>query len=625
MARMLRERLLYVCALVFAVFQLIAPTWLDLYDLPLRSWHVMMAVAVILLAVPFLGRKSSLLALAFDLGAIAITVLSCIVILNNWESILYGTYSPTITDYILGSALTLIVLDAARRGAGEAIPFFVLGIFIYVFLGPYMPGMWAHAGLPLGYVLEQIFLSDQGIYGSLTGSSATFLTMFLILGALLGVTGGGQTFMDIAMLTAGRFDGGPGKVAVVSSALFGMLSGSAVANVAVTGNYTIPLMNKLGYKPDFAGGVESMSSSGGGITPPVMGVAAFIMADLLGIPYIHLIGYALFPCLLFYIGILAGVHFEAKKLNLRGVPVSELPKAREVLTWARLVPLLAPIGILLYLLLTGVNLTMAGFYACAAVAVLYLLADLHPVRMLGRARELVGGLIDGAKSAARIAPVMVAVGIFSALLGMTGVAPKISSLILGLGAGNIAASLAVAAIIPLLLGAPLPVTATYILSAALIAPAMVQIGLDPVASHLFLLYYATLASVTPPTCTACVVAANISGGNWLKTAFEGMRLGVVAFLIPFFFVINPALIGRSSVLNVAFSFGTAVVGTILIAASLFGYLNSRLNILYRVVIGIAGLLMLYPNLMASAVGIGLTLVVVLISYAQKGQAPGRAA
>lgn len=254
MARILRERMAFACALAFAVFQLIAPTWLDLYDLSLRAWHVLLATTVILLVVPMMGRKSSPLALAIDLGMIAITILASIVMLTSWESILYGTYFPTTWDYVLGSALVMIVLDASRRGAGEAIPFFVIAIFIYVFVGPHLPGMWAHAGLPLDYVLEQLFLSDQGVYGSLTGSSATFLSMFLILGALLSVTGGGQTFMDIAMLTAGRFQGGPGKVSVVSSALFGMLSGSAVANVAVTGNYTIPLMRKLGYKSNFAGG-----------------------------------------------------------------------------------------------------------------------------------------------------------------------------------------------------------------------------------------------------------------------------------------------------------------------------------------------------------------------------------
>ena len=296
--------------------------------------------------------------------------------------------------------------------------------------------------------------------------------MFILFGALLQATGGGQTFMDLALLIAGRFKGGPAKVGVVASALFGMISGSAVANVSVTGNYTIPLMRRLGYDRNFAAGVEAMSSTGGGITPPVMGIAAFIMADLLNIPYLNIIGYATIPCLLFYIGIMAGVHFEARRAGLAAVPVTELPRARDVFTWAKIMPLFLPVAVLLGLLFRGYNLTASGFFACVTVIVLYLLSDLSPAGMRTRARELVDALAHGGVSVAQVAPILVAVAMFTSLLGLTGVAPKVSSLILEMGGQSLIASLLVAAIIPLVLGAPLPVTATYILSASLIAPAL---------------------------------------------------------------------------------------------------------------------------------------------------------
>jgi TRAP transporter 4TM/12TM fusion protein len=467
-----------------------------------------------------------------------------------------------------------------------------------------MPGIWVHPGFPLDYVIEQLYFSSGGLFGSLTGTSATFVAIFILFGALLQATGGGQTFMDLALLIAGRRIGGPAKVGVVASALFGMISGSAVANVSVTGNYTIPLMRRLGYQPDFAGGVEAMSSTGGGITPPVMGIAAFIMADFLNVPYLHVIGWAAIPCLLFYIGIVAGVHFEAERAGLAPVPAADLPKPREVLTPARLAPLVVPIGLLLVLLFRGASLTEAGFWACVSAMALYLFADLSRDGMRHRLAVLIDALAKGGIAVAQVAPLLIAVSMFTALLGLTGVAPKLSSIILELGAGNLVGALAVAALIPLLLGAPLPVTATYILSAALIAPALVRLGLDVAAVHMFLLYWATLASVTPPTCTACVIAANISGGNWFRTALVGMRLGFVAFLVPFFFVLNPALIARGPTAEVLIAAASGAAGALFMAAGFFGWFRTRLNAALRLAYLAAGVLLLAPSTALLAAGAG---------------------
>jgi TRAP-type uncharacterized transport system fused permease subunit len=530
------------------------------------------AVATMLLVAPMAKRMSGAASLAsrlVDAGLIAVVAVANLVVYLNWRDIVSFTGAAGPGDLVLGAVLMLAVLEAARRAAGWSIPVCVLLIFAYVFIGPYMPGIWIHPGFPLDYVLEQLYYSSGGVYSSLTGSSATFIGMFILFGALLQVTGGGQTFMDLALLAAGRFRGGPAKVGVLASAMFGMISGSAVANVSVTGNYTIPLMRRLGYDRDFAGGVEAMSSTGGGITPPVIGIAAFIMADFLNIPYLHVIGYAAIPCLLFYVGIIAGVHFEALRSGLAPVPAADLPRARDVLTWSRLVPLLAPVAIMLGLLFNGYSLTKSGFYACASVIVLY-------------------------------------------LLGLTGVAPKITSVILSTGGSNLVGALAVAAIIPLALGAPLPVTATYILSATLVAPALVRIGLDVVAVHLFMLYWATLASVTPPTCTACVIAANISGGNWFRTALVGMRLGIVAFLMPFFFVVNPALIARGDAVDVVGFALSGIVGALLLAAGFAGWLRGPLNWPLRLVILAAGGMFLAPSHWLLLAGTALALAAIVV-------------
>jgi TRAP-type uncharacterized transport system fused permease subunit len=326
------------------------------------------------------------------------------------------------------------------------------------------------------------------------------------------------------------------------------------------------------------------------------------MADFLGMYYLSIIGYAVIPCLLFYVGIIAGVHFEALRVGLAPVPAEEIPAARDIFIWSKLVPLLAPIAILLGLLFYGYTLTSSGFYACMAVIVLYLLTDLDWRRMKQRARQIVDALAGGGEQVAQIVPILVCVGMFTSLLGLTGVAPKVSTLILELGGANLIGSLMIAALIPLLLGAPLPVTATYILSAALIAPAMEKLGLDRVAVHMFLLYWATLASVTPPTCTGCVIAANISGGNWFKTSLVGMKLGIVAFLVPFFFVLNPALIGRAPAFDVAVVTVTGLAGAVFMASGFFGYMKSRLGWMLRGVYLLAGGLLLAPDIWYSLAG-----------------------
>ena len=602
MAAEWRTRAVFWMGLAFAVFQLIVPVFVPLYDMQLRALHVLLGVSTVIIAMPLATGRARGPALAADLALIALVVVANVVVFVNWENIITYPGDATLVHHVLGTALAIILLDASRRATGWAIPVCVILIFAYVFVGPWMPGRWTHPGFPLEHVIETLYYSSSGIYGSLTGTSATFIAMFILFGALLQATGGGKTFMELALWIAGRYQGGPAKVGVVASAMFGMISGSAVANVSVTGNYTIPLMRKLGYDRNFAGGVEAMSSTGGGITPPVMGIAAFIMADLLGMSYLSIVAFAAIPCLLFYTGIMAGVHFEAARMGLAPVPPADIPRARDIFTWAKTVPLFLPVAILFGLLFSGMTLMSSGFYACLSVIVLYMLSDLSLAGARRRAAHLARALSEGGVSVAQIVPILVTVGMFTALLGLTGVAPKVSSVILEMGGENLIGSLLIAAIIPLVLGAPLPVAATYILSAALIAPALVKLGIDLVAAHMFLLYWATLASVTPPTCTACVIAANLSGGNWFKTSLVGMRLGIVAFIVPFFFVVNPALIARGPMLEIVTVAVSGFIGAVFLAAGFFGFLRSRLNWLLRLLYLAAGALLLAPSNQLLVVG-----------------------
>jgi len=598
--------MIFWAGLVLALFQLFVPVLTDLFDMQLRALHVTLATITIMLAVPlFRGRWR-----AIDFILMAVVVGANLLIFANWQDIITYPGNASRWELVLGLLLIVILVDAARRAAGWAIPVMVLLMFVYVFAGAYMPGMWAHPGFPLEHVIETLYYSGSGIYSSLTGTSATFIAMFILFGALLEVTGGGKTFMDFALWAAGRMKGGPAQVCVAASAGFGMISGSAVANVSVTGNYTIPLMRKLGYHPNFAGGVESMSSVGGSLSPPIMGIASFIMADLLAVPYVEVMKYAIIPCVLFYTGIVAGIHFEAQRIGLAPLPREAIPRLRDICTWANTAPLVIPVIVLMGLLFADYTLLSAGFYACLSAIGLHVFSSSHGIRE--RAKATIKALSDGGLAIAQIAPLLIAVAMFTALLGLTGVAAKVSAVILEMGGEYLLVSLLIAAIIPLVLGAPLPVAATYILSAALIAPALIRLKLDPAAVHMFLLYWATLASVTPPTCTACVVAANIAGGDWFKTSLVGMRLGIVAFIVPFFFVLNPALIWRGAASDIVLHGVAGLAGAVLLAGGFFGYLLSPLNGLLRILYLGAGALLLAPYKHLLFIGVGLAVATLVV-------------
>lgn len=600
-------------SLCFAFFQLIVPVFFQLVDLQLKAIHIIFGVSIVIITRSLKKNVQAGIKLSiWDWVLIFILIAANINIFFSWMNIYMTPGEGRPIDWVLGALVTLVLLEAARRSTGSAMPICVGFMFIYVFLlGPFLPGGWGHPGFSFEFVMESVYFSPNGMYGSITGYSSTFIGVMIIFGSLLLFTGGGETFMDLALLTTGRFRGGPAKVAVVASALFGMISGSPTANVSVTGTYTIPLMKQLGYQPNFAGGVEAMASTGGIITPPIMGITAFIMAELLGMSYVKIIFYAIIPCILYYTGLFAGVHFEALRLQLPAVPKEGMPHWKTVLTWSRLVPFSIPLAILIGLLLKGFDLTSAGFYSCMAVIVFYLFSDFSFTGMKKRILQIGKALSDGGKSLSTIVPVMVVCGMLVNLLGITGIAPKVSELIINLGGQSLIGALLTAAIVPLVLGTALPTSASYILAVPLILPALLQLKIDNVAAHMFLFYWAALAAVTPPTCVPCVIGANLAGGNWLKVAWVGMRLGIVAFFMPFFFVLEPALLARGSLREIVIHSFSGMIGAVLLASGLFGYMRSKTNILIRFLYLVGGVLLLWPGFTLSLVGAGIAVLAFL--------------
>ncbi len=613
-----RTTVLFVLGILLALFQLFGPIYLTgLLDIQFRAIHVAFGLTIAFLNFPF-GRKRTDDA---PTGSIAIADVAIIVLLIAANAnaflkamdIYTGMTGAGTLDLALGAALIVIVLESARRTVGIAIPIMVFLLLGYIVAGSSFPGIWKLRGIDLEYVANSLYYSPLGIYGSVTGMSATFISMFIVFGSLLSATGGGKTFIDIALALTGRYVGGPAKAAVVSSALFGSISGSAVANVMVTGTYTIPLMKKLGYRPEFAGAVEAIASSGGGITPPIMSITAFMMAEFLNISYFYIIGYALLPCLLYYTGVFSGVHFRTVRMGIRKLPEEDIPKWRDILTFERLAGLLVPTGILLWLIGIGQPLQLAGFYACLSALGVFFLLGLRKRDLKGTLRLIIDALAEGGRDVASIVPILVSVSMVVNLIGLTGIAPKISGVILQVGGTNMYFSLMIATIVPFLLGTSLPTVPTYVLSVSILVPPLLKLGVDPVAAHFFFIYWAILGGVTPPTCTAAVAAAGIAKADWVKTGFFAVKLGAVAFILPYFFALNPALVGRAPIVDVLMHGATAFIGAIAIAYGLFSHRNGLVtNAAICVAFFIGGLMLLFPQNVVSVIGLGIVAIACLI-------------
>ncbi|MFB3886383.1 MAG: TRAP transporter permease [Thermodesulfobacteriota bacterium] len=603
-----KQHILFAGGLLFAIIQLVVPVYAHLIDLQLRSIHVGLGLSLALLAFPFRKAVEREKLSWWDLVLIGVVVASNVNILLKTMDIYTNPGGGASLDLILGIALLVLLMETTRRTVGWIIPGILVLLIIYIFVAPWMPGIWKMRGLSWQFLINSVYYSPLGIYGTVTGMSATFIAMFVILGALFVVTGAGKTFIDLAVALTGRFTGGPAKTSVVSSAMFGMISGSSVANVMVDGWLTIPMMKKLGYDPNFAGAVEAIASTGGGITPPIMSITAFMMAEFLNISYLRIIGYALVPCILFYTGVFSGIHFWAVRKKLSGLPREEIPLWKEILTWRKMGIFIIPIGVLLVSIYTGRPLIYAAYDTCLASILIYFVINFRSLGFKKICLEIIQGFSTGGVDVARLVPVLVSVGVLVNLIGIAGLAPKISSLILEIGSENLYLSLLIATIIPFILGTALPVVPTYLLSLSILIPILLKLGVDEVAAHLFFIYWGVLGAVTPPTCEAAVVAAGIAKGDWLKTGFLSMKLGAVAFFLPYFFVLNPALVGRSGTLDVLVAAITGFFGAIAMAYGLFGWIKNRLNLLIRFLFFAGGLMLLFPEHTTSLVGLGVVLV-----------------
>mgnify|MGYP001372337070 FL=1 len=536
--------------------------------------------------------------------------------------------NPSSLDILMGSSLLILTLEATRRSVGITLPIIGLIFIAFAYFGPWMPGALKHGGSSWIGIINHLYMTNQGIYGVAIGVMAQYVFLFILFGVLAMRIGLGQLFIDLAMVVAGRYSGGPAKVAIFSSAFMGTISGSSIANTVTTGALTIPAMKRVGYPAQFAGAVEATSSTGGQITPPILGAAAFIMVEYLEIPLRDILAAALFPALLHYFGIFIMVHLEAKKLGLRGLRAEEVPKFSIVLRdhWLSIIPLIT----LVYLILSGRTPDYAAVYGIISCVVI---GFLNPVNRLSF-RDLWDSLAKGAKNTLAVGSAAATVGIVVGIVTLTGVGFRLGYVVVQtatdigtflsalplLGYFTVMQwalfiSLILIAFSCIIMGAGIPTTATYIILVAVAAPALAQLQVEPLVAHFFVFYYGVLADITPPVALAAYAAAGISGANPFKTGNTAFRLGIAKALVPFVFVYSPALLlvvdGFTWWLFTVTLLG-AMLGIASLGIAFSGYLLTHLKTWERWWVAIASFLFIAPGLTTMAVGMVLMLPIAIM-------------
>ena len=557
-----------------------------------RSTHLIFAIPLIFLIYPMMKASKGSPVRPWDLVQAVIAALPWLWILINFERLVERMeYVDALTDidYFMACLAIITVLEATRRTVGLSMVLLAIIVFIYTLFGDYVPGFLAIKSTKPTILLEHLFVLPEGILGMPIGVTATYVFLFVLFGAFLEKSGAGEFFMDLAMSLAGRQRGGPGKVAVISSAFFGTLSGSCVANVYTTGIFTIPLMKRIGYRSSFAGAVEAVASTGGQLMPPIMGSAAFLMADFLGIPYMQIMYAAIIPSMLYYITLYYLLDMEAASSGMVGMKASDLPR-----TWSTLkggVVSLLPVVLIVVMLFHRYSPFMAAFYG---IVLTYILSWLKPASRIGR-KKLVQALDGGARNILPLSAACATAGIIIGLISLNGLGLKFTAAVIHLTEGNLFLGLFLVMIAALVLGMGLPTPAAYILVAIFGAPALVELGLPPLAAHMFCFFYAILSAITPPVAMAAYGGAQLAGAGFNKTAFIALRLGLIAFIVPFIFAFDPALllIGKTS--HVVLGVITALAGTFAVAVGISGWLYGKTSFPIRLLAFGGGLMMLIPG------------------------------
>jgi TRAP transporter 4TM/12TM fusion protein len=587
-------------AIAMSLFHLYTAGFGVLEAIKQRSIHLTFVLVLVFLLYPANRKSPKNSVTPFDICLAALAIYVGIYLMTQYDALANRGGVTMPMDIYTGGLLCLLVLEAARRATGKELPIMALIFLAYALFGDYIPGEFGHRGYSLERVIDHMFLTTEGIYGVALGVSSTYIFLFILFGAFLAETGMAKFFNALAMAIAGGSPGGPAKVAIVASGFLGTINGSAVANVATTGAFTIPLMKSIGYRSHFAGAVEAVASTGGQIMPPVMGAAAFVMAEFLGISYSSIMLAAILPAFLYYLACWCMMHLEAIKNGLQGLPKEQLPRAGEVMraNGHLTLPVLAIVSLLLY----GITPLYAAFFTIfITVAVSWLKKE---TRISGRG--FLRALESGARGAVGVAMACAVVGFVVGVSSLTSLGLTFGANIISLSHGSIIMTLVLTMITSLILGMGLPTTACYIVAATIAAPALIKLGVPALVAHFFVFYFACLSNLTPPVCLAAFTAAGIAGASPYKVGWTATRLGIAGFLVPFLAVYSPMLLlsGNFSMIEFIMACVTATFGVVALSASLEDWLISECTLLQRIILLIAALCLMIPGLITDIVGFG---------------------
>jgi len=520
-------------------------------------------------------------------------------------------------ETVCATTAVLLVLEATRRVAGLPLVIVASAFLAYGLGGQYLPGILRHDGVTYKMLCEQLYLVTEGLYGIPLAVSSTMIFAFVMFGAFLESSKMSSLFMDLACLLTRKSAGGPAKVAIFASALFGTISGSAAANVYGTGTFTIPLMKKVGYTPHFAGAVEAVASTGGQMMPPIMGAAAFIMADVIGVSYLTIAKAALIPSVLYYLTLLAIIHLEAVSKNMGTLPPELVPSAASVL---RRLYYLFPLVFLITILLMGRSVIACAYYGTVCIVILSMIRSETRFTF----KRLCGALELSAKNAMMVSSCCACAGIIIGVISLTGIGYKFINVITALAGSNLLLLMAMLMVTCIILGMGVPTAPAYIIVATLGAPALMKAGVPIIAAHMFVYFYAILSVITPPVCLAAFAGAAIAETNAMKTGVTAMKLGIVAFIIPFMFVFEPALLMQGSTTEIVTAFASALVGVIGVASGMQNWLLVRCR-WERALLLASGLMLIFPGLITDTIGLSSLLIVLFAQRLRRSGSPVAAA
>nr|WP_297244704.1 TRAP transporter permease [uncultured Brachyspira sp.] len=614
--------MIIVISVVFCLFQLYSILSGKITAQIVRATHLSFVMLLAYLLFPMKKDMPKDKLPWYDVILAVIGAASWAYISFNFEELIRRAGIYTTTDVIIGIIGILLVFEACRRIVGLPILIISIVFIIYALFGAYAPGFLNHRGYSLQRLVSHLFYNTEGIMGTPIGASATFIFLFIFFGALLDKTGIGQFFIDICNAIAGGFDGGPAKVAVLTSAMFGTVSGSSVSNTVGTGSFTIPMMKSLRYRPEFAGAVEASASTGGQLMPPIMGAASFLMAESLGIPYMQVAKAAIIPAILYFTGIFIMVHLEAKKTGLKGLSRDSLPKIGELLMKKGY--LVIPLATIIYFFVLGKTAIYAGLMgiiAAGLVAIVNSIVDIIMKRQVSFGfKDLIDVFVNAARNIISVAVACAMAGVIIGVITLTGLGLKIGAGLISISGGIPLLLLFLTMVSSIILGMGVPTTANYLITSTIAASAIIGLGYEPLAAHMFVFYFGIIADVTPPVALAAMAGAAIAKSDPLKTGIEATKLSIGAFIIPYMFIFNPdILMINTTIADVIPILITSLIGMFGVSAGLEGYVFRKCKAYERILFIIAGLLSIYPEFYSDIIGIAVIAILVIIQIATKNK------